>query len=1486
MGRNKTAKTSIKTLLGAAAIASSIAIPSIAKDADAQAFNNNDLIMQMETAAKTTLLSIETIKEQEDLEDSYALRIADSEFFNREEALASGEELMDQMFNLFWRSSGRSRLVQNIPARNFGHHRPNYEDLDWSNYETQHFRVYAYDDRLLEDFINYSELCYDELSNLFGNRASDVKTWSYFYLSRRDFEQTRILPFVPEGLGGITFVSDSMKYRVLSLFEGDFSDWKHVWKHEYTHWHDIQLMTNVSETQGVDNFNIPLWLIEGTAEYVSTPNHWDAEADTFIRNAYENGFFLPLNQMWMANGTWLMYKEGQFISKFIAEEFGEGALIRLRQNMGEKEFEDNVKKSLGITLDEFQAKLDNRVNELYGKYHGRPDIVSNSFSMDDAAVLAANNGFFVTGKPHIGRNCLYLNHVTEIGNVEDATLVCDRMDGNDSLHNFRSGADVDDSRVVYAIRNNDSDVLRVVPYTYDNEEDDLALGDEREFKIDDVLVIKSPRIVDADHIAFIGHRNGFAQVFLFNTATKELEQLTEGQSGYNSIDYSNGKLVISKEDRKGTGYVDNLYLMNLSTRQMEAITDGSFNTGSPRFSPDGNRIAFVGDENLHINLYIYDLQERNFHRMQDANIAANSPQWLSNDELLFNSIKGFTRTLHRTRAPSTEDLLRQELLGDEERERAETSNGLFTANNDGLFVSSNGVTYKVNRIAADFGALYMEAVPFVDNQPIPQRLTFLRMKGGNLENLIAPRQELQEMRMQQRLAIDSETAAFVSGFEQTHTVFGKAISNDGRYMVFAVNNRLSLQEQEQRADFPFQFYIYDSFTNTVNARLIPDLDSTHQLKEMTFVDNTRMYFDIGRQLILQVDGNVVRKPFSDRGIERDTEDTKVSNDATKIATICNSGAVEDMSAICVYDVATNTTLEHGAFEETDLKIWGFTSENKLTAAFSNGQGIEIVYENSSETQNFFVDINMGDNDSISSLDINRGRVALEMIRNVDDVEYEQLYVGKIQNGALSLQEALEDGRRFFTKGTNGNIIVREKTMHEINAYVYDGEFNRLMAVNDAVVDGNNLVVSDGENVRVVNLEQMVQKDINRTAGFAARNGRIAYAQFNGRNFDVFEKNLRTGSVTAVATTSLDEFLPSYGENGVQFRTRAARIITPYVEMPPDVRISVPEAREVEEVSQLPFESINISAIGAYSGNAGFLQISMLTRDNLWERMTLVDFIGDFETWNRGIIGYMDLENSYSVQAYINHYAQDIYTGATYTHLFDLTRSLHFDLRGGYEFQRVLNNGFDFTGDNHVLRAGFGLGYDNTFSAYEGPIGGFRAYLNIDNGWSVSHNQLSNVDMTGGIRGYYTPHELVTIAARAEGGLSYGMVPTLYILGGNMTLRGVDFGAEVGNNFFLGSVEVRSPLFEVAGAILSKPITPYSGFFIFPGIELGAYADVGSAWYYNPYFENHDSRNWRLPYETHYDAGLLINFNSMFGRLRFNVSFIDPERWNFWFGGNW
>jgi len=62
----------------------------------------------------------------------------------------------------------------------------------------------------------------------------------------------------------------------------------------------------------------------------------------------------------------------------------------------------------------------------------------------------------------------------------------------------------------------------------------------------------------------------------------------------------------------------------------------------------------------------------------------------------------------------------------------------------------------------------------------------------------------------------------------------------------------------------------------------------------------------------------------------------------------------------------------------------------------------------------------------------------------------------------------------------------------------------------------------------------------------------------------------------------------------------------------------------------------------------------------------------------------------------------------------------------------------------------------------------------------------------------------------------------FALGGNNTVRGWDLGSRIGRNQFIGTAEYN---------FVALPVTPFSvvGFNAYAGLQIAAFADVGSAW---------------------------------------------------------
>jgi len=129
-----------------------------------------------------------------------------------------------------------------------------------------------------------------------------------------------------------------------------------VINHELVHVFTRSKMNRVlKDHRRTRHAGMPLWFTEGIAEYWS--EGWDSQAEMIIRDAVLSGHLVPLSRMDSIFGTFLMYKEGQAICKYIAETFGEEKLLQLIENLWkEDKFSDVMKLTIGLNYKEFDQK--------------------------------------------------------------------------------------------------------------------------------------------------------------------------------------------------------------------------------------------------------------------------------------------------------------------------------------------------------------------------------------------------------------------------------------------------------------------------------------------------------------------------------------------------------------------------------------------------------------------------------------------------------------------------------------------------------------------------------------------------------------------------------------------------------------------------------------------------------------------------------------------------------------------------------------------------------------------------------------------------------------------------------------------------------------------------------------------------------------------------------------------------------------------------
>lgn len=248
----------------------------------------------------------------------------------------------------------------------FGKNKVNYRRFHWRQIETAHLTVYYYQgaDSLAEIAARLGEDACRHLSQMLNHRLNN-RIPLILYSSHNDFSQTNITTdIVEESVGGFTTV---FKNRVVVPFTGSMADLEHVITHEMVHAYMFDLffgksLESVLSTQAL--YSIPLWFAEGLAEYCS--RGWDPESEMIIKDLAVNQRLIPITELDNYGGSYLVYKEGQAVLRYIAQRYGQKKvaemlhLLRSNRNM-----ERTCQSILGLGLEKLSEEWMRSIQRQY-----------------------------------------------------------------------------------------------------------------------------------------------------------------------------------------------------------------------------------------------------------------------------------------------------------------------------------------------------------------------------------------------------------------------------------------------------------------------------------------------------------------------------------------------------------------------------------------------------------------------------------------------------------------------------------------------------------------------------------------------------------------------------------------------------------------------------------------------------------------------------------------------------------------------------------------------------------------------------------------------------------------------------------------------------------------------------------------------------------------------------------------------------------------
>src|SRR3954469_6626168 len=253
-------------------------------------------------------------------------------------------------------------LVPAANAQYFGRNKVQWESFHFKVLQTQHFDIYYYDQEadVVEDIGRMAERWYARLSTTFN--PSFTRKPIVLYANAADFQQTTTTPgFIGEGTGGFT---DEFMNRVVLPLTGDYAENDHVLGHEIVHvfQYDIAAAQNNNRRR----FNLeqlPLWLVEGMAEYFSK-GRVDPLTAMWIRDATIHNRLPDLRKL-SRDPRYFPYRYGEALLAYIGGRFGDEAVVRYFLAAGQVGVDAAFEHATGLSSKQLFADWQAAAHELY-----------------------------------------------------------------------------------------------------------------------------------------------------------------------------------------------------------------------------------------------------------------------------------------------------------------------------------------------------------------------------------------------------------------------------------------------------------------------------------------------------------------------------------------------------------------------------------------------------------------------------------------------------------------------------------------------------------------------------------------------------------------------------------------------------------------------------------------------------------------------------------------------------------------------------------------------------------------------------------------------------------------------------------------------------------------------------------------------------------------------------------------------------------------
>jgi WD40-like Beta Propeller Repeat len=476
------------------------------------------------------------------------------------------------------------------------------------------------------------------------------------YNTYREFLETNVFQ-VEEGTLGVTSPQD---LRMTLSYSGERGLFKHVSTHEMTHQFMIQKVSERATTAGVENpiGAMPLWFIEGLAEYYAYDQQMDSDTEMFLRDVILNpiaevGWTFPNLEEDRPQSFHYTYKFGQARLVFLAETYGERVIQgvldqtpRLSSGGGRRgEQRETFSTLLGRVAGETPAQMNSRWSTWARKRvmkayldakQDLPDVTELKLPDPLDGFVSSRDGnllFYRGFDRETFRAKLVLLDRRDPGSQRQIAI--DQQPGTESLHPLLWNVmAVADDGIAWISQSGDSDLIhyRALERVERREPEsprvkvELKMSETRVYHVvnDGLIEARDPTLSpDGTQLAFYGlDRDGKIDIYTLNIKEKEphVRRLTEDLYAERDLSWGDDGIVYASDATESGKY--NLFRIDPVTGARTRLTDSPVDQRGPVALPGG---AVIYSSNANGKDDLWFLQNGRIKRLTDFPTGISHP---------------------------------------------------------------------------------------------------------------------------------------------------------------------------------------------------------------------------------------------------------------------------------------------------------------------------------------------------------------------------------------------------------------------------------------------------------------------------------------------------------------------------------------------------------------------------------------------------------------------------------------------------------------------------------------------------------------------------------------------------------------------------------------------------------------------------------------------------------------------------------------------